>query len=263
MEEKNNKKWKCNTGAGGRRYWHRLCHKGDKLWQTETKQIIPSQKRKVRSLISTPACCSWWHSSLSSLPRIIWKLGKKGLMRFLMEISYLRMFHNENVVSWYGIPFKNNLQFFWMFKYPYLFVCMCVYIIISSELCFLLHTEKVFFSRTNHLCVVFSWQKVGLFIHYFYCIWKNQYICNIFSSYWSHNADRFTLFPSLVKVPVKNNVCKSNSDLRVNLKEFIKEIYSEKDWTTHLIQRQLMALLNPAIAVSVCVLSWNNVGALN
>lgn len=44
---------------------------------------------------------------------------------------------------------------------------------------------------------------------------KDQYICSIFSSYWFHIADTFTLFPSLVK----DNVCKSNSDLRVNLKE--------------------------------------------
>lgn len=176
-----------------------------------------------------------------------------------MEISCLRIFRNENVVSWYGIPFRKNLQFFWMFKYPCLCVCMFVYIIISSEICFLLHTEKVFFSRTNHPCVVFFWQKVGLFIHYFYYIWKNQYICNILFSYWSHNADTFTLFPSLVK----DNACKSKSDLRVNLKEFIKEIHSEKNWTALLIQRQLMALANPAIAVGVCVLSWKDVGVQN
>lgn len=56
--KKTNKKWKCNTRAGGRRYWHGLCHEGYNLWQTETKQIIPSQKRKVRSLTSTPACCT-------------------------------------------------------------------------------------------------------------------------------------------------------------------------------------------------------------
>lgn len=85
----------------------------------------------------------------------------------------------------------------------------------------------------------FSWQKVILFIHYFYYMWKNQYICSIFSSYWFHIADTFTLFPLLVK----DNVCKSNSDLRVNLKEI-------KIWD--LQWEKLSSTFDPKAAYGTC-----------
>lgn len=136
-----------------------------------------------------------------------------------------------------------------MFKYPCLCVCMCVYIIISSEI-FLLHTEKVFFSRNNHLCVFFSGRRLVCSFITSITSEKPVHLQYLFS-YWFHNADTFTLFPLLVK----DNACKSNSDLRVNLKEFIKEIYSKKNWIALLIQRQLMALVNPAIAAGA-ILKW-------
>lgn len=154
-------------------------------------------------------------------------------------------------MTWYGIPFKIILQLFWIFMYPCLCVCMCVYIAMSSEICFLLYTEKAFFLRSHHLCMFFSDRRLVCSFTTPIIPEKKQYICNILFFLLMSQCYTFTLSPSFVR----DNACKSNADLKVNLEEYIKEIYSEKNWMALLIQRWLMALVNPAVAVGVCVLT--------
>lgn len=206
----------------------------------------------MRSLTSSPVCRTFIKSIFVFLTWNSVGIEKRGLKRFLVEISYLRVFHNENVMTSYGIPLKTNFQLFWLLMYPCLCMCMCIYIAMSSEICFLLYTEKAFFLRSHHLCMGFFWQKVGLFIYYSYYIWKSSTSAISFFSSWCHSA---THSPTLSPSFVRDNACKSNSDLKVNLEESIKDIYSEKNWMALLIQRWLMALVNPAIAVGVCVLT--------
>lgn len=127
---------------------------------------------------------------------------------------------------------------------------LCVYVCIYSyeqwNMLFIIHILKE--SSSLH---VFFWQKVGLFIHYSYYTWKKAVHLQYPFSLLMSQCYTFTLSPSFVR----DNACKSNADLKVNLEEYIKEIYSEKNWMALLIQRWLMALVNPAVAVGVCVLT--------
>lgn len=131
------------------------------------------------------------------------------------------------------------------------YVCRCVYIAMSSEICLLLYTEKAFFLRTYHLCMFFFLTE-GWFVHSLLLLHLKkavhlQYLFFLLMP----QCYTFTLSPSFVR----DNVCKSNFDCKANLEEFIREIYSEKNWMALLIQRWLMALVNPAVAVGVCMLT--------
>lgn len=125
-------------------------------------------------------------------------------------------------------------------------VCVCIYGYEQWNILFIIHREGILLRESSSLHVSF-WQKFGLLIYYSYYTWKKQYICNILFSFWCHIHP----FPFICQ----DNASKSNSDLKVNLEECIKEIYREKNWMALLIQRWLMALVNPAIAVGVCMLT--------
>lgn len=131
-------------------------------------------------------------------------------------------------------------------------VSLCVYTSMSSEMCFLVYTEKAFCLRSHRLCVFFFLTE-GRFVHSLHSITskKSSTFAVPFFFLLMPRCYTFTLSSYFVTC----NACKSNPDLKVNLQEFLKEIYREENWMAPLIQRWLMALLSTAGAEGVCVLT--------